>query len=503
MTTSRADGRFSCVVVASNRGPVSFTRADDGGFDAERGTGGVVTALNAVLGDEDVWVSAAMSDEDREFISSGDATMRRALEEGMPGCRVRMLDIPKDDYEAYYNEVSNEMLWFAHHYLWETTRRPSWNAHTREAWDRYEHVNRQFAEALAEEGGDPGRTAYLIQDYHLALVPRMLRELIPDASIAPFSHTTFAGPTYLRVLPDRMRHELLRGLLGADVLGFHARGWADNFLSCARELSETRVDFKRSRVSVGDRRVATRIHTMSIDIPPMLERAAGAEVEHAREQIEALTRGRKLVLRVERLELSKNILRGFQAFELLLEKHPELRGEVTMLAQLVPSRTDLPEYRRYAEDCVAEAARIGAELGFGDWLPIEVRVGEDLDATIAAYGLYDVLLVNAVIDGLNLVSLEGPVVNRRNGVVVLSRHAGSFDRMRRYSLGVNPFDVEETADALFEALSLPDAERVRLARGLARLIRSNPPSKWVEHQLRDLERATEARPRPPASPKAA
>ncbi len=478
------------LVVASNRGPVTFERDEAGELLARRGSGGLVTALvGALQRTAGLWVAAAISDTDRE-VAAGPDGGRLDMQTFGADYRVRLLDVPPEQYDGYYNRISNGVLWFAHHYLWDTVRAPVFDEQTERAWNDYVAVNRRFAEALAEEAGRLSTPpAFLIQDYHLTLVPRFLRELRPDASIAHFSHTAIAGLTYLRILPGKIREGIVRGMLGADVLGFHSQLWAENFLMSARSLSGVRVDLARSRVSVDGRVVTARIHPISVDVPPMRETAASPEVRELRRELNRWRGDARLILRVDRLELTKNIVRGFLAYEVLLREHPEWRRRVRLLALLSPSRTELPEYRTYAVECVAEAERVNREFGDGEWQPIEVRVQDDYLGAIAGYGLYDVLLVNPIYDGMNLVAMEGPVLNRRGGVLVLSRNAGAYWRLGRHALDVNPFDVRETAQAIAHALEMPLEERTRRARRLSRLVVSNPPQRWVGAQLEDLERA--------------
>ncbi len=227
------------IVVASNRGPTSFDRDERGELVAQRGAGGLVTALAGVLpGRDATWIAADMTEGDRE-VAGG-------VEPPDTGGDVRMryIVVEPERYERYYNEVANRTLWFAYHYLWDTVRSPVFGRDTEAAWQDYTEVNRTFAETLAREPGDP---AFLIQDYHLSLAPRFLRELRPDARIAHFSHTPFAGSTYLRILPTTVREGVLRGMLGADVLGFQTGTWAENFLFSARGLSGARVYLARQR----------------------------------------------------------------------------------------------------------------------------------------------------------------------------------------------------------------------------------------------------------------
>jgi trehalose 6-phosphate synthase len=476
------------LIVASNRGPVTFEREADGTLTPRRGSGGLVTAMvGALQRAEGLWVAAAMSPEDRELVAS---TAGRIDMHGFGASyRLRYLDIPSDVYDGYYNRISNGMLWFVNHYLWDTPRSPSFGTDVDVAWEQYVEVNRQFAHALAEEASTFDREpVFLIQDYQLCLVPRLLRELVPTALIAHFSHTSIAGNTYIRILPAKVREGVLRGMLGADVLGFHSEMWADNFVSSARSVPGVRADLTRSRVIAEGRQVAVKTHPISVEAGPMRETAASAEVANLRKRLNRWRGDRRMILRVDRLELTKNIVRGFQAYEELLRRYREWRGRVVFLAILSPSRMDIPDYREYAEQCVAEAERINMELGEPDWQPIEVRVQEDYLGALAAYGLYDVLLVNPVFDGMNLVAMEGPLLNRRGGVLVLSRNAGAYWRLGRYALPVNPFDCAETADAMNAALEMPHDERTRRARGLSRLVLANPPERWVRSQLEDLER---------------
>jgi trehalose 6-phosphate synthase len=464
------------IVIASNRGPVAYELGDDGSLTAQRGAGGLVTALaGALLEHRATWVAAAMTPGDREV-----AARRAGDDEGM-----RYVVVDADRYARYYHEVANRLLWFVHHYLWDTVRSPSFDRGTQAAWSDYVAVNHSFAEALAEE---PGDAAYLVQDYHLAMVPAALRALRPEARISHFSHTPFAGATYLRILPTRVREDLLRGMLGADVCGFQSAAWAENFLMSCRTLPGARVDLPRRRVTYQGRESLVRVYPISVEAAPLREAAASVEVRERRRDLERWRGDAKLLLRVDRLELTKNIARGFLAYEAFLRARPEWHRRVRFLAMLSPSRVELQEYRSYAEDCLREADRINDALGDPTWAPIEVRVKDDYAEVVAAYGLYDALLVNPVFDGMNLVAMEGPLVNRRHGALVLSRNAGAFGRLGEHALGVNPFDLDETAVAIEGALEMAPEDRERRARGLRRAVLASTPARWLRKQLDDLER---------------
>jgi trehalose 6-phosphate synthase len=449
--------------------------------------GGLATALSAALDlCGGLWVSSAMSEEDRARASRG----RIDLPDEDRNYGLRYLSFDPETFDRFYNGVSNRVLWFLHHYLWETPVMPRFDDQTRLAWDGYREVNRGFAEALAEEGGAMASPpAYLIQDYHLVLVPAMLRQLDPDARIAHFSHTPFAGPNYFRILPGPMREELLAGLLGADVLGFQTTMWAENFLLSCRSLPGARVDLRRRAVAWRGRRTAVRVYPISIDAERLKEEARSDEVRGARRRLAEWLGDARMILRVDRAEPSKNLLRGFLAFGAFLRRHPMWRRRVRFLALANPSRGDLPEYRAYVERCQDEVARLNRELGEPGWEPIEFSLVDDHPRALAAYELYDVLLVNAVFDGMNLVAKEGPALNRQSGVLILSENAGAHAELGRHALGVNPFDVDATADAFAAALDMAPAERARRARNLRSTVRRNRVDRWVRSQLDDLHRA--------------
>jgi trehalose 6-phosphate synthase len=469
----------SPVVVASNRGPVSFDRDERGRLAPRRGTGGLVTALSGVFyRDDTTWVSAANTEGDRAVALKGRTVSADSHQ------RMRYVVIPPDRYQGYYNEISNRILWFVHHNLWDIPRSPMFDDATQEAWDGFVEANRAFAEALADEADhDP---VYLVQDYHLCLVPGMLRELVPEAKIVHFSHTPFAGATYLRILPVGMRQALLRGMAGADVLGFQAKQWAENYLLSARSLQDFRV-LRGGRIDVGGHPGAVRSFPVAVSAEPLRETASRPEADDVRAELGEWMGECSLILRVDRLEPSKNILRGFLAFDLFLRRNPEWLGKVRFLCLFSPSREDVPEYRDYGEECLAEAERINREFGRKRWQPVEVKVQEDYAYAVAAYALYDILLVNPTYDGMNLVAMEGPLVNRRNGVLVLSRNAGAFGRLGRQALGVNPFDLAETAEALKEGLEMPEDERTRRARGLSRTVQAHTPPNWLASQLEAVD----------------
>ena len=473
------------IIVASNRGPVSFVRDEAGKVVAKRGTGGLVTALTGALQlSGGLWIASAMTDEDRKQVAKG----RLHEAAGEAHHDLRYLSFDPGTYDSFYNGISNRVLWFAHHLLWDIPRDPRFGGATEKAWGAYVRINQAFAEALAEEGEGSDEAVYLVQDYHLSLVPTMLRELRPDARIAYFSHIPFADAGYLRVLPDSMRGALVEGLLGADILGFQADIWAANFLRCCQAYTDARADFAQRKVRWEGRQLRVGVYPISIDVESLRKAAVEDEVGLAARRVLRWRGDRRLLLRVDRAELSKNIVRGFDAYEIFLNDHPEWRGGVVFMAHLNPSRTDIPEYVRYVGQCRAAARRINARFGRKGWQPVHLSIKDDFSMTLAAYTLYDALLVNPVFDGMNLVAKEGPVLNERDGVLILSENAGAFEELGMHALPVNPFDVGQTAEAIAAALEMDEEDRARRASGLRGAVEANRLDRWVQAQLDDLER---------------
>ncbi|MDT0438478.1 MULTISPECIES: alpha,alpha-trehalose-phosphate synthase (UDP-forming) [Streptomyces] len=448
------------VLVASNRGPVSYDVQSDGTLAARRGGGGLVSGLSAIGPDAGaLWVCAALSDGDREAVRRG------VGEDG-----VRMLDIPAEVYADAYNGVANSVLWFVHHMLYQTPVEPVFDAEFRRRWASYESYNRAFAEALAEEAA-PG-AAVLVQDYHLSLVPGLLRALRPDLRIGHFSHTPWAPPEYFRMLPDDIAAQVLRGMLGADRLGFLTERWAAAFRACC----EDRVG------GLGSTR--TGVHGLGADGEFLRRRSHEADVEERivalREEVGA---GRRTVVRVDRTELSKNIVRGLLAYRQLLDDRPEWRERVVHVAFAYPSRQDLAVYREYTAEVQRVAEEINERYGTASWTPVVLHVKDDFARSLAAYRIADVALVNPIRDGMNLVAKEVPLVSDEGCALVLSREAGAFEELGEDAIAVNPYDVSATADALHEALSMPAGERAERAKRLSAAATALPPSRWFLDQL--------------------
>jgi trehalose 6-phosphate synthase len=334
----------------------------------------------------------------------------------------------------------------------------------------------------------------MLHDYHFYLVGELVRRRCPAAVMSHFVHIPWPGPDGWRVLPQQMREGMLRGLLGCDVVAFHTRRFARNFLTCAQEVLDLPVDFRAGTISVPGphrttRTVAARAYPISVDVDVVEKLAASEEVAAHRQDIERrhLFDDRQLIVRVDRTDPSKNIIRGFRAFGLMLDQHPQLRGRVSFLASLMPSRQDVPEYADYLAQVGAVAAEVTARHHGEGWQPIDLRLHEDLAFAVAAYQLADVLLVNAVNDGMNLVAKEAVLANQRDGVLLLSENTGAHDELGEFALTVHPFDLQQQADAMYEALTMDRGRRAELLGAAADVVRGNDVERWLRRQLDDLE----------------
>jgi trehalose 6-phosphate synthase len=483
------------LIVVSNRAPISYARSADGTRSAQRGGGGLVTALQPLTSRHDVtWIASAMTEEDRAVAAeAGGSTFEETGGDGST-YRLRLVAHDQDAFERFYNVFANPTLWFLQHDLWVLLRPPADDPDLRAAWAGYEAVNERFAQVVLEELDDQPDAAVWFQDYHLYLAPRVVREARPDATLAHFVHIPWPVPERWTVLPATARVALHEGLLANDVLGFHTHRWRDNFLGSARAVLGAAVDADGGVVEHGGRSTLVTAHPISVDVEEFEELAASPAVL-AEERDLARDRPEQLVLRVDRTDPAKNIVRGFRAFELFLERHPETHGRVGMLALLDPSRQGIAEYEAYLEEIRATVEDVNGRFARAGWQPIELEIRDDFPRSVAAYKQYDVLLVNAVYDGMNLVAKEAPLVNARDGVVILSRNAGAYEELGSWVLTVDPFDVDGQSEAIEAALELPTAERCARAEAIRDHLREHDLEAWLAAQLADLDSVSAAAPR--------
>jgi trehalose 6-phosphate synthase len=461
-----APGAAECIVV-SNRGPLSFRFGADGALQAVPGGGGLVSSLRPLLaGTGATWISVTMGAADRAAVAQG-----LMVDDGLT---LLPAVVDDDTYRAAVDVVANTTLWYLHHHLFDLPRRPRFDRYWWQAWDSYRTYNRAVAGTVIERA--PVGATVLVQDYHFSLLGQMLAEARPDLRTVHFCHIPFADPSLLGVLPDAAAAELLAGLAGFTACGFHARRWEAGFRACYADPTLAEVAGKHEAPH-------TFVSSLSPDHEELVAEAASAACARSAEDLRAQTGGRRIVLRVDRVELSKNIVRGMLAFEELLVTRPEWRDRVVHLALVYPSRQGLADYLAYGAGVTHTAERINRAWATESWTPIVLHMEDDRPRSLAALTISDVLLVNPVRDGLNLVAKEGPLLNGVDGVLVLSREAGAWEELSDAALGVNPFDISGTADTLHRALSMDHEERARRAAQLRSLVLARRAADWLQDQL--------------------
>jgi trehalose 6-phosphate synthase len=476
------------VLIANIRGPVTFVADEQGRLSARRGGGGVVSGLSSVVSQGNLlWICAAQNDADRMAAKNSPAG-RLGLDGSPGGSAVRMLDIPAETFRGAHRGIGNSTLWFVHHMLFDTPSQPYFGPEFQQDWESYRAYNFAFAQALAAEAAGDLPIRAVVQDYQLSLVPRMLADLRPDVSIGHFTHTPWAPPDYYRILPDRVGSAILAGVLGADHAGFHCQRWANAFMDCAETILGAEVDRDRPTVTYQGHVTEIGVHPLGVAADQLISRGAEPDVQAKVAELALATAGQKLIVRIDRTELSKNILRGLAAYREFLASHPEWHGQVTHLVFAYPSRQDMPEYREYTGKLRQAAEEISREFGTAAWDPLIMDVHDDYARSLAVLRLADVLLVNPIRDGMNLVAKEGPVLSERDCVLVLSREAGAAAELGADALIVNPFDISGTARALHAALVMDGEERKRRAAALARAAGAFPPDRWLADQLSALRK---------------
>ena len=434
------------------------------------------------------WIASAMSDVDREIAEEGEG---RAVEDRLANgaeYHLRLLAHDSSAYNQYYNVVANPTLWFAQHCLWDLVSEPDYErSGLLEAWrEGYAPINAAFAEAALEELARRPDAIVFFNDYHLYLAPRLVRTRAPEAALLQFVHIPWPDLSNWRVLPQEITAAIHDGLLANDVVGFHTARWRSNFIQSAQAIAGAERISGEPAVSYAGARTCLSARAVAIDPAELAALVEDPRVgEHQRRIVE--TRPELLVVRVDRTDPSKNIVRGFRAFELFLELHPELRRRVSMLSCLDPSRLDISEYENYLEAIQREAERVNERFQQPGWTPIDLQIADDVYQSVAAYKQYDALFVNAVYDGLNLVAKEAPLVNERDGVLILSENTGVYEELGPFSLAIDPLDIRAQADAIYEALTMTGDVKRRWIREIRSWVREHDLAWWINGLLHDLE----------------
>ena len=483
------------LILASNRGPVEYHLNQDGRLQARRGSGGVVTALTGLSNYvELVWIASAMGEGDREVARR---TQGGRIKVPLAGENLYLHFIvnPRRIYHKFYNVFCNPLLWFLQHYMWDSSHSPNIDHVIYDAWENgYIPVNESFAQAVVDEvKGSESLPIVLLNDYHLYLASSYIRSQLPHQVIQYFIHIPWPSPIYWQLLPNFMRQAIFRSLCSSDIVGLQTGRDVRSFLDCCQSFIDgADIDHKQQSVQINGHVVQVKAYPVSIEVAGLEKMVASTRLQEYLEKLRPLC-GEQTIVRVDRLEPTKNIIRGFRAYDMLLERYPEFRGKVKFLAFLVPTRTHLRVYERYYQEVTQLIEVINNKYGTEDWHPIDIFYENNYTQAIAGMCLYDVLLVNAVVDGMNLVAKEGPTVNSRDGVLILSEGVGAFEQLGQNSLTVAPADLEGTTQALYTALTMPVEERRNRATALKRSIQEEDLTGWLLHLLEDAVSLIEQR----------
>lgn len=500
---TRADDAQRLIFV-TNRGPVEHSFGRDGSVKAQRGAGGVVSGLLWAAEDRPIaWISLAKTEADRQVAEDvGDGIIQTVqAPAGLAGLTSRLVSVPPEMYRRYYDGFSNRVLWFAHHGMLQPDAVTP-ESHLDWAYG-YAPVNEAIAQAVIDELDASGEvTPVMFQDYHLYLAPKYVRERRPDACLQHFIHVPWPSIQDWAAVPIDYMFALYRGLVANDVIGFQTEGDADRFLEGAKRfLPGATIMRDPYEIFWRGRRTQVRAYPIAIMPGAIYESAESHQAQMQARQIMremGIGEQRKLLLRVDRVEPTKNIIRGFQAYEQMLEAHPELCERVSFLALLVPSRETLEEYQEYAEQVRAAIEHVNQRFGTPGWQPVKAIYGNDHPRALACMQHYDVLLVNPLADGMNLVAKEGGLLNRRQGAIVLSKTAGAHEQLQGGVLGIEPGDLQATAWALYRALTLPLEVRTKLASHVRDILLAEDAGRWLNRQCNDLFHFTAERRRYPA-----
>ena len=476
------------LILASNRGPVEHQMTPEGRPEARRGSGSIVTALNSLAQTaEFTWVSSAMGEGDRIISNNGRGPR---LKSTLPGHKIhlRYVVTPRRVYHKYYNVLCNPLLWFLQHYMWNPPYNPNVDASVHEAWHGgYVPVNQAFARAVVEEAQEsPNPPLVIGHDYHLYLMPEYVRQELPEALIQHFIHIPWPTPRYWQMIPNYIIRQICSALCHTDLLGFQAPQDRQSFLDTVEEfIPEAEVDRKESTVDWKGHKTQVKVYPISINVAEVQRIANSARALEYETKLRPL-RSEFTIVRIDRAEPNKNVIRGFRAYELLLARHPELHGKVTFLAFLVPSRTHIRQYQRYMDEIQQLIDQVNRTFGNEEWQPIRAFMENNYTQAIAGMKLYDVLLLNTIVEGMNLVAKEGPVVNTHDGVLILSESSGAYHQLAKGVLPVSPTDIEGTMETLYRAIQMSPEERKERATTLAEAVHREDINHWIYRQLEDI-----------------
>lgn len=476
------------LIVASNRGPVEFDKKNSK-IEMKRGAGGLVSTLLPLMETlNGVWVASAMTPGDVE-VANQFPHNRVPIPAEDPQFWVPFIVVNPDRYECYYSVISNPLLWFVQHYMWNSPYTPDIDDKIHLAWENgYKYMNQKFAEKVVEESKRSDKEPLImLQDYHLYLCPTYIRKKLKNTFLSQFIHIPWPQSEYFSIIPEYMRNAIIEGLLSNDIVGFHIPSYATNFIQCCEEYADE-VDYDKGIIQHNGRATHVRSYPISVDYEGIQKMARSEEVSEKEKLVREIKGDCFLFYRTDRTDLSKNIIRGFQAYELFLHKYPQYHGKVKFLTTGKPTRQQIREYYNYYYDVIEIIEDINVKYSTDDWKPIEWIFKADYGLVVAAFKNYDCMIVNPIADGMNIVPKEASAVNEQHGVIILSEKAGCFDELKDQVLPVNPYDISQTAEAYHDALIMDKNERNKRFEDLQKIVAQRTIYHWISEQFEDIEK---------------
>lgn len=475
------------MIIASNRGPVEFFRESGAKIGMKKGAGGIVPTLFPIMENVGgIWIASAMNNTDMEMANKYPDGI--SISSKNPKFKLQLIDLNREKYDAFYNTFINPLLWFIHHYMWDLANKPKIDEEVHKAWQSYEYVNQKFADKIIEEiNSSKNESVVMLQDIHLQTCPSYIREMSEDVFLSQFIHIPWPQPDYFGILPEYMQDAIVKGLLANDILGFHIKRYVKNFLMICEKYADD-VDFKNNIVHYNDHKINVNNYPISVDISGLNQLAKTDEVLKKEEYVKKIKGNNFLIYRTERTDPSKNILRGFKAYELFLQENPEFQGKVTFFVTGMSTRENVKEYRDYKRKVNDIIHEINEKFSKNDWKPIVTHFNAEYSLVTAALKNYDCLLVNSIHDGMNIVPKEGAVLNENNGILILSETTGAHEELKEYSLNINALDISRTAEAIHKAVIMDQNERENRLKGLKEIINQYDVYNWIIEQFNDIQK---------------
>lgn len=474
------------LILASNRGPVEFYK-ENNNIKTRMGSGGLVSTLLPLMEKvKGTWIAASNNPIDIQ-VASQYPDHNVPIGQNNPKFYVHFLNFNKKIYDDYYDVISNSVLWYIHHYIWKPPENEKQKNEIYQAWKNgYVPVNQEFAEKIIELiESNKKKTVVMLQDYHLYLAASYIADKVENTFLSQFIHVPWPESDYMSTLPTYMKNSILEGLLYNDLIGFHIPRYVDNFLMSCQGLAD-KVDYQNRSVLHDGHVTKVRSYPISVDIDSLKQIAKKPEVAQYEDNIRRIKENNFLIYRTDRADLSKNILRGFEAYEQFLKDHPEYHKKVKFLVTGKSTRENLEDYKNYRSSIKELIDKVNLEYSTSDWEPITEIFEAPYELVVAALKNYDCLMVNPICDGMNIVSKEGSILNKKNGVLILSKKAGSYDELKNYSLKVDPYDIKGTADAIYQAITMDNMERIKNINGLKNVIENNTITDWILNQFKDI-----------------